>query len=67
VGNRDGNEVGVSVGDRVGTEVGEHVSKYDTVIFTSLPKSTQCPRQLENPIVCQILLSGILLESRASS
>lgn len=66
-----GSSVGVVVGARVGlkdgTEVGAQVNKFDTVMLTSLPNTTQCPRQLSNPILCHRTLSGTLWESLSSS
>jgi len=71
VGEVDGKSVGADVGMGEGPEVGTEVFgqkvEFVTVMLTSLPKSTQCPKQLSNPIVCHNTLLGILVDSMASS
>jgi len=62
-----GDSVGDSVGSEVGTLVGAQLGKSVTVIFTSFPKSTQWPEQLENPICCHSTIFGTLGESSESS
>lgn len=63
----DGDVVGLLIGVRLGTAVGAQLSKFVIVMLISLPKSTQCPSQLENTICCHKTLSGTFVESASSS
>jgi len=67
VGKSVGTDVGIGEGREVGTDVFGQKLRLVTVMLTSLPKSTQWPIQLSNPIVCHITLLGILADSIASS
>jgi len=67
VGKSVGRAVGIGEGADVGTEVFGQRMRLITVMLTSLPKSTQCPMQLSNPMVCHNSLSGMVVDSTASS